>query len=321
MSASASIANRTAARAIRRTVALLAAGVLVSAADEPIEISPAKDAVRVACRVARQGAYEVLQGRIEYALTGPGGKGYESLLMTDADPRKLMDAIAAIGVKPGAPAGQTDGVERLPRGGRLRISVEFERNGVRERRPLGDFVRDAELKGPMGPGAWVYTGSLPGRNPATGEDVPQAALTGNLIALHLRDASVLVQNAQERARDFRRFLPESAALPPEGTPVTLILEPEPTIRRRYVVHGRVQGVGFRAFAERTARTNEVGGWARNRRDGTVEIEAEAVAPESLARFETAIAKGPRGAAVERVETTEPLDTEPLPAVFEVRATE
>ena len=134
-------------------------------------------------------------------------------------------------------------------------------------------------------------------------------------------SSVLVQNAQERARDFRRFLPETGALPPEGTPAVLIIEPEPALRRRYVVHGRVQGVGFRAFAERAARTNGVGGWARNRSDGTVEIEAEAASPENLARFEAEIAKGPRGSAVERVETTEPLDSGPLPAVFEVRATE
>lgn len=46
------------------------------------------------------------------------------------------------------------------------------------------------------------------------------------------------------------------------------------IARRAVVLGRVQGVGFRFFAERTARESGVVGWVRNRPDGSVETLAE-----------------------------------------------
>jgi acylphosphatase len=43
-----------------------------------------------------------------------------------------------------------------------------------------------------------------------------------------------------------------------------------TVTRRLVITGRVQGVGFRfAFADE-ARTRRLGGWVRNRRDGSVE---------------------------------------------------
>lgn len=38
-----------------------------------------------------------------------------------------------------------------------------------------------------------------------------------------------------------------------------------------VVHGRVQGVGFRAFVEHHAHMRGLEGWVRNRRDGTVEV--------------------------------------------------
>ncbi len=39
---------------------------------------------------------------------------------------------------------------------------------------------------------------------------------------------------------------------------------------RVVIKGRVQGVGFRAFLDHEALRHHVAGWARNRRDGTVE---------------------------------------------------
>jgi acylphosphatase len=43
-----------------------------------------------------------------------------------------------------------------------------------------------------------------------------------------------------------------------------------TIVRHVIVHGRVQGVGFRAFVEREALTRGIEGWVRNRHDGSVE---------------------------------------------------
>jgi acylphosphatase len=39
---------------------------------------------------------------------------------------------------------------------------------------------------------------------------------------------------------------------------------------RLVIHGRVQGVGFRCFVEGEANVSGIEGWVRNRRDGTVE---------------------------------------------------
>jgi len=43
-----------------------------------------------------------------------------------------------------------------------------------------------------------------------------------------------------------------------------------SVIRHVIVHGRVQGVGFRAFVEVEALTRGLEGWVRNRREGTVE---------------------------------------------------
>jgi acylphosphatase len=48
----------------------------------------------------------------------------------------------------------------------------------------------------------------------------------------------------------------------------------PTIRRRVIYHGRVQGVGFRATVQSVASGFPVAGYVRNLTDGTVELLAE-----------------------------------------------
>lgn len=84
---------------------------------------------------------------------------------------------------------------------------------------------------------------------------------------------------------------------------------------RFVVRGRVQGVGFRYFALRRAREGDVAGWVRNRDDGAVEGEA-AGAPAALASFIAELGRGPRGASVTAVETSE-LESPPPGETFTI----
>ena len=64
--------------------------------------------------------------------------------------------------------------------------------------------------------------------------------------------------------------------------------------------GRVQGVGFRLFADAVAQREGLHGWVRNLPDGRVEALAEGEA-DAVDRFEHAIGHGPPGARVERVD--------------------
>ncbi|HUG54240.1 MAG TPA: acylphosphatase [Vicinamibacteria bacterium] len=69
---------------------------------------------------------------------------------------------------------------------------------------------------------------------------------------------------------------------------------------RYLVHGRVQGVGYRYFAMREAGRLGVSGFARNLPDGSVEVVAEG-ADEVLQAFEDRLREGPSFAHVGSVD--------------------
>lgn len=72
------------------------------------------------------------------------------------------------------------------------------------------------------------------------------------------------------------------------------------IRRRVVVHGYVQGVGFRYSVLERARQRGLSGWVSNRHDGSLEavFEGDDDAVESLVVF---MRDGPRGADVDRAD--------------------
>lgn len=72
------------------------------------------------------------------------------------------------------------------------------------------------------------------------------------------------------------------------------------VARRFVVSGRVQGVGFRYFTQDIARLEGLSGVVRNLPDGRVEAVAEGD-DESLVRFEAALRRGPSHARVDHVE--------------------
>ncbi len=75
------------------------------------------------------------------------------------------------------------------------------------------------------------------------------------------------------------------------------------IRRRAVVRGLVQGVGFRASTREQARTLGVSGIARNQLDGTVEVEAEGTRQDVEALLAW-LRQGPPWSRVEGVDVSD-----------------
>ena len=82
----------------------------------------------------------------------------------------------------------------------------------------------------------------------------------------------------------------------------------PKIARKFLITGRVQGVGYRYFAERVASQLGICGYVKNLWDGNVEVYAigNAIMLEELKRQ---LAEGPRSARVAAIdESDEPVDT-------------
>jgi len=74
--------------------------------------------------------------------------------------------------------------------------------------------------------------------------------------------------------------------------------------RRFIVKGRVQGVGFRYFVYDAAHRIGLTGWVANRMDGTVEVHAQADDSAKMREFLALVRTGPPLAYVEDVEVRE-----------------
>ena len=88
-------------------------------------------------------------------------------------------------------------------------------------------------------------------------------------------------------------------------------------RIRFVVTGRVQGVGFRWFVKAEARPLGLTGWVRNREDGAVEGEVEG-RDDAVEALVPCLEEGPSSAFVTKVERSEISDDQQHYKQFEIR---
>ena len=83
----------------------------------------------------------------------------------------------------------------------------------------------------------------------------------------------------------------------------MTLTEKPVEARRFLVRGRVQGVGFRWFVERDAHILGIAGWVRNNHDGSVEVLAQGTR-DQLSGLHSRLREGPRAARVDAVEVSD-----------------
>jgi acylphosphatase len=108
-----------------------------------------------------------------------------------------------------------------------------------------------------------------------------------------------------------RYVPLTAA-----TNMSVTKDHSSILARRFLIRGRVQGVGFRWFVEREACLLQVTGWVRNNADSTVEVLAQGTR-DQLAGLHSRLREGPRAARVDAVEVKD-ADATPGLAAFQIR---
>ena len=89
---------------------------------------------------------------------------------------------------------------------------------------------------------------------------------------------------------------------------------KPDLARRFIVRGRVQGVGFRWFVEREAHVLGIAGWVRNNPDGSVEVLGQG-SRDQLLGLRLRLRQGPRAA---RVDDVEEFESKPVPGLTAFR---
>ena len=118
-----------------------------------------------------------------------------------------------------------------------------------------------------------------------------------------------VDSGSERGTSERRNRTTERRQPrnPEPRDLTKFYTGEMLLARRFLVSGRVQGVGFRFFVLEAAQLENVQGWVRNLPDGGVEAFVEGDR-EAVARVERKIRRGPPSARVENVQVFDDVPT-------------
>ena len=226
------------------------------------------------------GEYEAeLKGSVEYIVTGPVGKVYESIVAVDASAKEVYRAVEKLGVKPGKPHSYDEEKEKdvPPTGTTFLISVEWEEDGKTKKVRADELIRNVKTNKPLPPVAWVYSGSrvIPDLD-SEDEDavIPYAFMSDHIVALRQFDGSALFQNPLPESLEENIYKKNDDVLPKLGTAIKMTIEVNREMQLFVLISGKVQGVGFRNFTQRNARQLGINGYAMNLANGKVEVVAE-----------------------------------------------
>jgi hypothetical protein len=165
--------------------------------------------------VIATGRVNQVDGAIELFACGERGKTHESVFVLSVFPVDLQTALLLIGAKPG-PAMPQPGVGP-PKGDALDIHVEWDQGGKTVRRRAETFIRNHKTGRVLGKTAWIFTGS-------TFEDGRFKALVEESLVVTYWDPWAIINIGSEVGADDEILSVNSRAIPPLGTPVTVIIE-------------------------------------------------------------------------------------------------
>ncbi|MCH7227281.1 YdjY domain-containing protein [Haloferula sp. A504] len=181
-------------------------------------------------RIRFPAAINQTEGLLEFLIVHQNGKIHESLLVTDISATNLNLAFKLLRYKASRELYyklEADGThtsefqEATPeekRESRIRILVEREVDGRTESIPVREWINHATTEQSMPDSPWVYGGSFL----YNGRFVAES--TGDLAAIFLSNTALINFSGKDNELD-EVWLPHPTRVPPEGTPVTVIIEP------------------------------------------------------------------------------------------------
>lgn len=154
-------------------------------------------------------------GLLEYLLVRTGGKTHESLLRTKTQPYHLQLACLLLGMEGTRAPLAAQGAPEPPDGEPVEITLELSDGRVVA--PEGWMLHSvAGVKKDIARIRWVFTGSLV----HDGSFAAQA--DGSIIAVY-HDPVAMIDNASPGGEDDRIWYVRDGAVPPAGTPVTVVI--------------------------------------------------------------------------------------------------
>jgi hypothetical protein len=154
-----------------------------------------------------------------------GQKAHETVVVIEAKPSAVHKALESLGLKAGTPVmGGTD----EPKGPAVKIYIEAAGVGDEIRKITMDrALIDGNSKKPFPKNTeWRFTGSVMSKpDPTKNETAYGADLTGTLIAIFpVTNQTVLQTNYSMEYERIMQLQTNTKVLPPEGTPVKLVIE-------------------------------------------------------------------------------------------------
>lgn len=159
------------------------------------------------------------QGLLEYLLVKNGGKTHESLLRTRVQPYHLQLACLLLGLEGGRKALSAQGVAETPDGETVELSLELA-DGKRVQTEQWLTLQVAGERREVPKLRWIFTGSL------VREGVFAAQGDGSIAALY-HDPVAMIDNASPEGASDEIWYAMESAVPPVGTPVTVLIHLSP----------------------------------------------------------------------------------------------
>lgn len=175
-------------------------------------------------RLEVPGWVNMRSGLVEVFACAPEGKTHEAVVVLDCVPSGLHAGLLAIGLEPGTPVESgTDAEYRQPSGDRVAIQVRWSGTGGETCTARAeDWIWDQKRGAAMEPTTWIFTGSFLQTTPGVAGGATYAANYVKSLVTTYHDATSVLENPWPDGVDDAVYYSNDKAVPPVGTPVTVV---------------------------------------------------------------------------------------------------